>query len=95
MLPEDPDAEARKVREQIQKLSGKRVAVILADTEMIPFGTIDVAVGSSGIEPISKKFGQKDLFGKPKFGGVDLVAYELAMLQHFFLDRQGPVSRLR
>jgi len=78
LLPEDPDAEARRIREQIQKLSGKEVAVILADTEMIPFGTMDFAVGSSGIEPISKKFGQKDLFGKPKFGGMDLVAYELA-----------------
>ena len=77
LLPEDPDAEARKIREQIQKLTGKQVAVILADTEMIPFGTMDFAVGSSGIEPISKRFGQKDLFGKPKFGGIDLVAYEL------------------
>src|SRR3972149_1326877 len=54
LLPKDPDAEARKIREQIQKLSGKQVAIILADTEMIPFGTMDFAVGSSGIEPISK-----------------------------------------
>ena len=77
LLPEDPDAEAKKIREQIQKLTGKQVAVILADTEMIPFGTMDFAVGSSGIEPISKRFGQKDLFGRPKFGGIDLVASEL------------------
>ena len=77
LLPEDPDEEARKIREEIQKLSGKQVAVILADTEMIPFGTMDFAVGSSGIGPISKMFGEKDLFGKPKFGGIDLTAYEL------------------
>ena len=44
---------------------------------MIPFGTMDFAVGSSGIEPVSKMFGKKDLFGKPKFGGIDLTAYEL------------------
>jgi len=44
---------------------------------MLPFGTMDFAVGSSGIEPVSKRFCQKDLFGKPKFGGIDLVAYEL------------------
>jgi coenzyme F420-0:L-glutamate ligase/coenzyme F420-1:gamma-L-glutamate ligase len=77
LLPEKPDDEARKIREQIQKLSGKQVAVILADTEMIPFGTMDFAVGSSGIEPISKMFGTKDLFGKSKFGGIDLTVYEL------------------
>jgi len=53
------------------------VAVILADTEMIPFGTMDFALGSSGIEPVSKMFGSKDLFGKPKFGGIDLTAHEL------------------
>ena len=77
LLPKDPDAEARTIREQIRKLSGKQVAVILADTEMLPFGTMDFAVGSSGIEPVSKMFGAEDLFGKPKFGGIDLTAYEL------------------
>ena len=77
LMPEDPDAEARKIRGQIQQLTGKQVAVILADTEMVPFGTMDFAVGSSGIEPVSKRFGQKDLFGRPKFGGIDVVAFEL------------------
>jgi coenzyme F420-0:L-glutamate ligase/coenzyme F420-1:gamma-L-glutamate ligase len=77
LLPEDPDGQALKIREQIQKLTGKKLAVILADTEMIPYGTIDFAVGSSGIGPMSRMFGQKDLHGKAKFGGIDLVAYEL------------------
>jgi coenzyme F420-0:L-glutamate ligase/coenzyme F420-1:gamma-L-glutamate ligase len=77
LLPQDPDKEARKIREQIRKLTGRQIAVILADTEMLPFGTMDFAVGSSGIEPMSKMFGRKDLFGKPKFGGIDSVAHEL------------------
>jgi len=34
-------------------------------------GTVDIALGSSGIEPITKKFGDKDLYGKPKYGGID------------------------
>lgn len=98
LLPEDPDAEAKKIREQLQKLSGKQVAVILADTEMIPFGTMDFAVGSSGIEPISKKFGQKDLFSKPKFGGIDLVAYELTSASALLFGQTGagiPVAIIR
>jgi coenzyme F420-0:L-glutamate ligase/coenzyme F420-1:gamma-L-glutamate ligase len=77
LLPQDPDADAKRIRDQIQKLSGKKVVVILADTEMIPFGTMDFALGSSGIEPVSKLFGQKDIYDKPKFGGIDLVAHEL------------------
>jgi coenzyme F420-0:L-glutamate ligase/coenzyme F420-1:gamma-L-glutamate ligase len=76
-LPDDPDLEAKIIREKIRQLTGKTVAVILADTEIIPLGTMDFAVGSAGIEPISRQFGQKDLFGKCKFGGMDLIAHEL------------------
>jgi coenzyme F420-0:L-glutamate ligase/coenzyme F420-1:gamma-L-glutamate ligase len=89
LLPEEPDDEARKIREQIQKLCGKEAAVILADTEMIPLGTMDFAVGSSGIEPISKMFGTKDLFGKPKFGGIDLTAYELTSASALLFGQTG------
>lgn len=76
-LPEDPDQTAKEIRQHIQQLCGRKIAVILADTEIIPFGTMDFAVGSSGIEPRAKMFAKKDLFGKPKFGGIDLVAHEL------------------
>ena len=89
LLPEDPDRAAKEIREQIQKLSGKKVAVILADTEMIPFGTMDFAVGSSGISPVSKEFGRKDLFGKPKFGGIDLVAHELTSASALCFGQSG------
>ncbi|KPL20962.1 MAG: hypothetical protein AMJ75_10870 [Phycisphaerae bacterium SM1_79] len=98
LLPKDPDRTAKEIREQIQILSGKQVALILADTEMIPFGTMDFAVGSSGIEPVSKKFGQKDLFGKPKFGGIDLVAYELSSASALVFGQAGagiPVAIIR
>jgi len=77
-LPPDPDEVAEAIREEIKTRTSKNVAVILADTEILPFGTVDLAVGSSGIEPRSKMFGDLDKFGKPKFGGIDLTAYELA-----------------
>ena len=98
LLPADPDREARKIREQIRKLSGKRLAVVLADTEIMPFGTMDFAVGSSGIEPRAKKFGQVDLFGKPKFGGMDLVAFELTSASAIVFGQTGasiPVAVIR
>lgn len=77
-VPPDPDEVAEAIREEIKQRTGKNVAVILADTEVIPPGTMDIAVGCSGINPRSTEFGKKDSFGRPKFGGVDLVAYELA-----------------
>jgi coenzyme F420-0:L-glutamate ligase / coenzyme F420-1:gamma-L-glutamate ligase len=98
LLPEDPDQAARDIREQLQKLIGRKLAVILADTEMIPFGTMDFAVGSSGINPVSKQFGQKDIFGKPKFGGIDLTAHELCSASALVFGQTGegiPVAIIR
>jgi coenzyme F420-0:L-glutamate ligase/coenzyme F420-1:gamma-L-glutamate ligase len=77
--PKDLDGIAKNIRDGILKLSGKDIAVIITDTEMwFSFGSLDFARGSSGIEVISKKFGELDLYGKPKFGGVDHIAHEIA-----------------
>ncbi|MEM4288735.1 MAG: coenzyme F420-0:L-glutamate ligase [Nitrososphaerota archaeon] len=72
-IPKDPDKSARRIRARIRELTGMDVAVIISDTEwkLDKFGTIDIALGSSGIMPVSRKFAGKDLYGKPKFGGVD------------------------
>jgi len=77
LFPDNPDSEAAKIRKEIQKITGKKIAVILADTELVPYGTIDTPVGSSGIDPCPLVFGKKDKFGKPKFGGADMVGLEL------------------
>ncbi|OHB51540.1 MAG: hypothetical protein A2Y10_11750 [Planctomycetes bacterium GWF2_41_51] len=77
LIPDDPDDKAKKIREQIQKITGKKIALIMADTELTFYGTIDLALGSSGINPLSMMFGEKDKFGKPKFGGFELVAHQL------------------
>jgi len=98
LLPQDPDGAAKQIREQIKKQTGKVVAVILADTEMLPFGTMDFAVGSAGIEPRAKMFGRKDLFGRPKFGGIDLVANELTAACALLFGQAGagiPVAVIR
>jgi len=98
LLPEDPDQAAKDIRMELQKITGRKLSVILADTEMIPFGTMDFAVGSSGIDPVSKQFGQKDIFGKPKFGGIDLTAHELCAASALVFGQTGagiPVAVIR
>jgi coenzyme F420-0:L-glutamate ligase/coenzyme F420-1:gamma-L-glutamate ligase len=77
LFPQDPDGEALKIRNEIKKISGRNVAVVVADTELTLYGTIDAAVGSAGINPCSLMFGKKDKFGKPKLGGFDLVGQEI------------------
>lgn len=78
--PPNPDEEARLLREKIEKLVNKKVAVVITDTEaiMTKLGSVDIAVGSSGIRAVKRDFGQLDLYGKPKYGGVDIVVDEIA-----------------
>lgn len=75
--PSDPDRSAQELRHDIKKLTGKEVAVLIADTQIVPFGSMDLATGSAGIVTVTKRFGEEDRFGKPKFGGMDITAYEL------------------
>jgi coenzyme F420-0:L-glutamate ligase/coenzyme F420-1:gamma-L-glutamate ligase len=77
----DFDEAARELREKIEKISGKKVAVVISDTETNTsgkLGTVDVAVGSSGIKPVTPNFASRDLYGKPKFGGIDIVVDEVS-----------------
>jgi coenzyme F420-0:L-glutamate ligase/coenzyme F420-1:gamma-L-glutamate ligase len=89
LMPKDCDAAAKQFRQDLQKITGRKLAVILADTETIPLGTMDFAVGSSGIEPVSKKFGSRDIYGKPKFGGMDLIANELCSASALVIGQSG------
>ena len=65
LLPEDPDDSARRIRERIEGLTGKRVAVIVSDTHGRAHrdGEINIAIGASGLEVIRDRRGERDLFG--------------------------------
>jgi coenzyme F420-0:L-glutamate ligase / coenzyme F420-1:gamma-L-glutamate ligase len=65
LLPVDPDASARKIREKLERSTGKRLAVIITDTFGRPWreGQTDMAIGCSGIEPLDVLFGKKDPYG--------------------------------
>jgi len=66
LLPLDSDIEAKKIRISLQKLTGKKIAVIISDSfgRSFRIGSIGVALGVSGLNPILDKRGDKDLFGK-------------------------------
>jgi len=66
LLPLDSDLEAKKIRNSLQKLTGKKIAVIISDSfgRSFRIGSVGVALGVSGLNPILDKRGDKDLFGK-------------------------------
>jgi coenzyme F420-0:L-glutamate ligase / coenzyme F420-1:gamma-L-glutamate ligase len=65
LLPVDPDASARGVRERLRELTGRSVGVIVSDSFGRPFrhGTTDVAVGLAGIPPLLDLRGTTDRRG--------------------------------
>lgn len=80
LLPIDPDRSARRIRDRIRELTGKRVAVIVSDTFGRPLreGHVDIAIGVAGIDPIYDLRGEKDIFGYVMRVKQAAIADELA-----------------
>jgi len=66
LLPESPDESAKKIKNSLFKLSGKKVSVIITDTNGRAFrnGQTGAAIGIAGIKPTRDWRGTKDLFGR-------------------------------
>jgi len=65
-LPLDPDSSAHQIRKKIEMNTGKKIAVIISDTQGRAFreGAIGTAIGISGMEPLWDRCGEFDLYGK-------------------------------
>jgi len=100
LLPDDPDASAEKIRQEIRKLTGCDVAVIISDTHGRPLreGEINVAIGVAGIKPIRDRRGEKDLFGYVLRVKQTAVADELSSAAELVIgqaDEGIPVAIIR
>jgi coenzyme F420-0:L-glutamate ligase/coenzyme F420-1:gamma-L-glutamate ligase len=80
LLPVDPDASARRLRERFAELTGKTVGVVITDSFGRPFrqGTTDVAIGAAGITTIIDLRGTKDRIGYELRSSRVAVADEVA-----------------
>jgi coenzyme F420-0:L-glutamate ligase / coenzyme F420-1:gamma-L-glutamate ligase len=76
LLPLDPDASARRIRDTL----GNQVAVIVTDSFGRPFrqGTTDVAIGVAGLEPILDLRGTTDRVGYELRSSRVAIADEIA-----------------
>ncbi|HWB66139.1 MAG TPA: coenzyme F420-0:L-glutamate ligase [Mycobacteriales bacterium] len=80
LLPEDPDASARRIRDGVQRLAGVAVGVLVSDTLGRPWreGVTDVAIGAAGIEVLDDLRGQRDAAGHLLEATVVAIADEIA-----------------
>ena len=65
-MPNNADESAKNIREFLENEFGEEIAVIITDTQgrAFRFGAIGTAIGCSGISPIWKRVGEKDLYGR-------------------------------
>ena len=80
LLPLDPDASARRIRDRLRELTGHGVAVIVSDSFGRPWrqGTTDIAIGVAGLAPLLDLRGTKDATGYELRTTQIAVADELA-----------------
>jgi coenzyme F420-0:L-glutamate ligase/coenzyme F420-1:gamma-L-glutamate ligase len=85
LLPVDPDASARRIRDGVYAALGVRPAVIVSDTFGRPWreGHVNFAIGIAGIEPLVDYAGQRDPAG-----------YELRVTQMAVVDELAAAAEL-
>jgi coenzyme F420-0:L-glutamate ligase / coenzyme F420-1:gamma-L-glutamate ligase len=99
LLPDDPDASARAIRERVHDGTGRNVAVLVTDTAGRAWrnGQTDLAIGAAGIEPLDEFAGRVDSYGNELAVTSPAVADELASLAELVTGKLGgrPVSVVR
>ena len=80
LLPENPDASARRIRAELQEASGVPVAVIVSDSlgRAWRLGQAEVAIGCAGLAPLDDWRGRADANGRKLEATLIAVADEAA-----------------
>ena len=99
LLPEDPDKTSRDIKKKIEYNTNKKVSVIISDTFGRAWrkGQTNVAIGSSGIEPLESYIGEKDAFDNELFATEIAIIDELAGAAELVMKKSDniPVAIIR
>jgi coenzyme F420-0:L-glutamate ligase len=87
LWPENPNTVARTLRFSLQRLTGKRLGVLVVDSHVLPLrlGTVGFALGIAGFEPVRDCRGMLDLYGKPLLITRINLADDLASAAHLVM----------
>ena len=99
LLPEDPDASAARLREELQQRTGRRLGVVVTDTfgRAWRIGIANVAIGAAGIEVLRDLRGQHDPAGYELNVTVIALADEIAAAAELVMGKTArvPVAVVR
>ena len=93
LLPEDPDASARRLRAEIAAASGASVGVVVADSfgRAWRLGQVEVAIGCAGLAPLDDWRGRTDASGRELEATVIAIADEAAAAADLVRDKAAGV----
>lgn len=93
LLPEDPDASARRIRTELQAAGGGRVAVVVSDSfgRAWRLGQSEVAIGCAGLRPLDDWRGRADAEGRELEATLVAVADEAAAAADLVRDKASRV----
>jgi coenzyme F420-0:L-glutamate ligase/coenzyme F420-1:gamma-L-glutamate ligase len=93
LLPKDPDGSAREIRNEIQRRTGSHPGVIISDSFGRPWrvGTVDIAVGVSGLNPVKDERGMNDRHGYQLKAAVAAIADEMAAAAELVMGKRNDV----
>jgi coenzyme F420-0:L-glutamate ligase/coenzyme F420-1:gamma-L-glutamate ligase len=91
LLPVDPDASARQLRERVLALRNVNVAVLVSDTAGRAWrhGQTDLAIGAAGLLPLESYDGRTDGYGNPLAVTAPAVADEIAGIAEVVSGKLG------
>ncbi|GAA2135168.1 hypothetical protein GCM10009844_00160 [Nocardioides koreensis] len=91
LLPEDPDASARRLRGAVRAEAGVNVGVVVTDTAGRAWreGQTDLAVGAAGLVVLEDFAGREDAHGNPLAVTAPAVADEIAGMAELAQGKLG------
>jgi coenzyme F420-0:L-glutamate ligase / coenzyme F420-1:gamma-L-glutamate ligase len=93
LLPEDADLSAVRIREEIRKITGVEIAVLVTDTFGRPWrdGLTEVCLGIAGMNPMLDLRGSSDLSGRELHHTVIAIADEIAAGAGLLMPKAGAI----
>lgn len=87
LWPNNPNEIAADLRRKLEKKTGKQIGVLLVDSHVIPMrmGTLGLAIGLAGFDPVKDCRGINDLYDQPLQITRINVADDLASAAHFVM----------
>lgn len=99
LLPEHPDESAGRLRDELRRLTGAAIGVVISDSFGRPWreGQVNVAIGSAGVLPMRDYRGLRDLDGYELQGTELAVVDEVAAAAELVMGKldRVPVALVR